>query len=520
MSAHGPTTTPPATLADRFGRPTIGDLVAGLSVALVLVPQGLAYAKLAGMPPALGLIAGTVPPILAAFFVSSPYLQTGPTALTALLVFGAISPLADAGSDDYVALGALLALGVGAIRITAGLARLGRAAYFVSQPVLTGFTTGAAVLIVTSQIPSMLGVEVEGERITGRALAVLRDPGAWEPSALVLGLVALGLLLGLRRWGHPRLPGVLVAVGVAWLAAVALDLDAPRLGTLPGELPGLTTSLPWDRVGDLVIPALVIALVGFAEPASIARTFAAQERETWDADREFVSQGVANVAASAVGAFPVGGSFARSSLNHTAGARTRWSGLITGVVLLVFLPFSTVLESAPRAALAAVVMGAAIKLVRFDRIAAFWQWSRPQSATAVATFAATLALDPRIDLAILLGVVISIGVHLWRELQPYTLFFTDPDGARRAEPHGVIWFASVGKVTNEILADLADGPPTERLRIDLGGVGRVDLTAANEIAEMGADLIASGVEVELVNVPGHAARLIDRVLGDTEVGTD
>lgn len=506
-------TTPRRSDAARFERPELGDLVAGLSVALVLVPQGLAYAKLAGMPPALGLIAGTLPPILAAFFVSSPYLQTGPTALTALLVAGALGPLASEGSAAYVQLGALLALVVGVVRIVAGIARLGIAAYFVSQPVLTGFTTGAALLIVLSQVPSLLGVSVEGDRIAGRALEAVRSTGDWELSALVIGLATLAIVVGIQRLGRPRIPGVLIAVGVTWLAAELVGAEAPRLGTLPGELPSVVDGLPWGDLGSLLVPGFVIALVGFAEPASIARTYAAQEKQSWDADREFVSQGVANVAASAVGAFPVGGSFGRSSLNHTAGATTRWSGFVTGVAMLAFLPFSGVLESAPRAALAAVVVAAAIKLIRFDRVRAFWQWSRPQALTTAFTFTATIALDPRIDLAIVVGVVLSVAVHLWRELHAYTLFFDDPDGVRRAEPHGVIWFASVGRITAEILDDVADHTTGgDELRIDLGGVGRIDLTAAAELAEMANDLREADIDVQFVNVPGHAARLVDRVL--------
>ncbi len=501
------------TEARRFERPEVGDLIAGISVALVLVPQGLAYAKLAGMPPVLGLIAGTIPPILAAFFVSSPYLQTGPTALTALLVAGALGPLATEGSASYVELGALLALVVGVVRIVAGVARLGIAAYFVSQPVLTGFTTGAALLIILSQVPSMLGVAAEGDRITGRAWTALTGGQEIDLSALLIGLGTLAIVVAIQRLHRPRIPAVLIGVGVTWFAAAFFDASAPRLGALPGELPTLVDGLPFGELGALLIPGVVIALVGFAEPASIARTYAAQERESWDADREFISQGVANVAASAIGAFPVGGSFGRSSLNHTAGARTRWSGFVTGVVMLAFLPFSGLLESAPRAALAAVVMAAALKLVRFDRFAAFWQWSRPQALTAVATFVATLALDPRIDLAILVGVAISIGVHLWRELHAYVLFFDDADGIRRAEPHGVIWFGSVARVTAAILDDVADHTTGgDDLRIDLGGVGRIDLTAASELAEMARDLREADVTVQFVNVPGHARRLVERVL--------
>ncbi len=361
-----------------FPRPQLGDLIAGLSVVLALVPQGLAYAELAGMPGHIGLLAGTVPAMLAAFFVSSPYLQTGPTALTSLLVAGALAPLAVAQSDEYVVLGALLALMVGVARVAFGALRLGIAAYFVSQPVLTGVTSGAALLIMGSQLPTAVGYVSPSDRVLGRALETASHPGDWNLASLALAVVTFVLIVTLRKV-HQLFPSVLVGVAVSWAIASIFDLDVATVGSIPAGGISFVTDLPFGSAGSLLVPALVIALIGFAEPSSIARTYAAAERQRWSANTEFISQGVANLAAGAIGSYPVGGSFGRSSLNYRAGATTRWSGFVTGTAMLVLLPFSSVLASMPKPALAAVVISSVMSLFRLDRISAMWSWSRPQT---------------------------------------------------------------------------------------------------------------------------------------------
>lgn len=510
----------PRALRDRLEplTPSLGDLVAGLSVFLVLIPQGLAYAELAGLPSHLGLLAGTLPPLIAALFVSSPYLQTGPTALTALLVFGPLSQLAEPASATYVGMAALLALMVGVARVIFGVLRLGIMAYFVSQPVLTGFTTGAALLITGTQIPTIVGVDVArtgsdgGSRpVMERAFDALDDPSLWDGRSIAIAGVTLALTLGLRGV-HKLFPSVLAAVAVAWTLDALLGRATSQIGTIPTGLPGLSFDLPFDRWGDLIGPALLIAMVGFVEPASICRTYATAKRERWSANQEFVSQGVANVAASAVGTFPVGGSFGRSSLNERAGATSRWSGAITGLTMLAFLPFVSVLETIPRPALAAVVVSAAISLVRLDNIAAMWTWSKPQTFTAVAVLVATLLLDPRIDHAIEFGIVLSVGVHLWREMQIFISVKQVDKTTVRIRPHGVMWFGSTNRLVEHMLATLADYPQLTTLIVNLDGVGRLDLTAAIEMADFANDQRESGIEVEFEAVPPHAQRLFDSLM--------
>ena len=510
MVRHGGAVSQP--WAPQLDRPRSGDAVAGISVALVLIPQSMAYAEIAGVPPYVGLLAASLPLIVAAPFVSSPYLQTGPVALTSLLTFGALSSLATPGTDEYVALAALLALMVGVIRLGVGVTRLGVIAYLMSQPVLMGFTTGAAIVIISSQLPSALGSTPEGDGLLERAAWSLVHPGSWETAAVLLSLLTAALTLGGRRI-HRLFPGVLVAVAIGITYSHLADYSGRVVGDLPARLPTLTLDLPYGDAGTLVVGAVVIALVGFAEPASIARTFAAADRIPWSADREFVSQGVANVASAASGGFPIGGSFSRTSLNRFAGGRTRWSGALTGLVVLVFLPFATVMEGLPRAVLGAIVISVVVGLVQPVELARIWRTSPPQAVVAWTTVVATLAFSPRVERAVVLGVVLSLAVHLWRELRVEIVTAT-ANGVLTVHLKGVLYFFSTPGIEQRIIDLLAEHPDATEVVIDLAGVGRLDYTAANVLASVAADAKAAGLEVSLANVPAAAEVAVDRILDD------
>jgi len=489
-------------------------VVAGLSVALVLIPQSLAYAKLAGMPPERGLYAATIPLLVAAPLASSPYLQTGPVAVTALLTFGALSTLAPPGSDRYVALGLLLALIVGVVRLLVGLLHAGVIAYLMSRPVLMGFIPGAATLILCSQLPAALGATPPDGGILEQFAWTLGHPGDWDAAAIALGAGVLALMLGGRRL-HPLFPGVLVAVAVATALSAGLDYPGATIGDIPVGLPPVSLDLPWGDVVTLCVPGVVIALVGFAEPASIARTFAAQERRPWNADREFVSQGAANVAAGLTGAFPVGGSFTRSSLNRLAGARTVWSGAITGAAVLAALPLAGVLSPLPEAVLGAIVIAAVIPLIRLGPIVRVWGPSRLGALTAALTFVLTIALSPHIERAVLIGVGLSIVLHLFRELRVDTRVWEE-DRTLHVRPQGVLWFGAAQALEDHILAELARHHDAEHLVLHLDGVGRLDLTAALSLRSVLDEARRSGLAVELTGVRPADRRLVDGVVTERD----
>ena len=499
---------PPERARER-SYPKLGDVVAGISVAVLLVPQALAYARLAGMPPHIGLYAAALPPLAAAFFASSPYLQTGPVALTSLLTFGALSTVAQPGSPEYVALGGLLALIVGLTRVAIGFFKAGDIAFLMSEPVLRGFTIGAGILIVASQLPGALGVEETGG-VMGSAVHALSHTELWDPWAIVLSALTLFLVLG-GRLVHSRVPGVPLAAAAGLVATMVFGYDGAVVGTVPEGFPPLTLDLPWTSLPAVALAGVVIALVGFAEAATIARVHATRERQHWDPDRDFVSQGVANVAAAFSGGFPVGGSFSRSSLNHLAGAQTRWSGAVTGLAVLAFLPFAALLAPLPTAVLSAIVLGAVANMLRLRPVLILWRISRPQFTVASTTLALTVLLSPRIEQAVVLGVLFSIGIHLWREFQ--VQLEAEADGLTlHLHPRGVLWFGSAEVLKAAVFDLVADHPDAIHVKLHMERLGRVDLTAAMVLEGLIDDLEEAGLDVAVVDIHPKTARALRGVL--------
>ncbi len=492
-------------------RPVPGDIVAGLSMALVLVPQSLAYARVAGLPAYVGLYAAGLPPLAAAFFVSSPYLQTGPSAVKAMLTAGALSLVAVAGTPSYIAYAAFLAFLVGVIRLSIGLLRLGNVAYMISEPVLRGFVTGAALLIIAAQIPAVLGTHVSGGGLPG-LVAVAAHPSRWNGEAVAFGLSALVLTFVLRRI-HPAIPGPLFATVGGILLSGWLHYSGPTVGTVPEGLPHLSLAFPWMAGPSLFLGAVVIALVGFVEAASIARVFAARERQRWDPDQDFISQGVANLASSVVGGFPVGASFSRSTLGHMLGGRSRWSGAITGLTVLVFMPVSNVLAPLPIAVLGAIVIAAVFSLVRFRPLMSLWRYSKPQFAVANGTLLLTLALAPHIEHAVLLGIGLAVALHLWREFRVDNINWLE-GSTLHLRPQGILWFGSAEILKQAALDLIADHRDVANVVLHMEQLGRVDLTAACAVQSLVKDLQEAGLGVCLDGVKQQTAPALRTVLGE------
>lgn len=489
----------------------MGDLLAGVSVALVLLPQSLAYAEIAGVPPHVGLFAAALPPLLAAPFVSSPYLQTGPVALTSLLTFGALAGLESTGSAPYIQLAALLALIVGVIRVLLGLLRAGIVAYLMSQPVLTGFTASAAILVVASQVPAMFGANPDTAGVIERALWALTRPNEWELTAILLSVVTVVIVLGAQRI-HRLFPGVLVVVVGSVIWSEASNYSGGVVGELPGGFISFDLNLPYSQTPSLLLAGLVIALVGFAEPASIARTFATQDRFSWSANREFLSQGVANIASGISGGFPVGGSFSRSSLNRFAGAQTRWSGAITGAFVMAAIPLSQLLESLPTAVLGAIVLSAVYRLIDVAAMVKIARGSDLQGVVVFGTFAATLVTAPNVERGVIAGVGLAIGVHLIRELRVDHTHEVVGD-TLVLRPRGVIWFVTAPHLATSFIAARVEHPQLKNLRIDFANVGRVDYGGAATLAELVGDAVDAGLDVDIVNIAPHAKRTLAAHLG-------
>lgn len=496
-----------------IGRFSAIDIIAGISVGLVLVPQSMAYAALAGLSPVHGLYAAAIAPIAAAFFASSPFLQSGPVAMTSVLSFGALSAIALPMTEGYATLAALLAVIVGIVRIVFGLLRAGFVADLMSQPITMGFTRAAGLLIVGSQLPKFFGAEAPVKGIVNSILWTLSNPAAWSAEACAIGAATLAIII-LGRRIHTLFPGVLIAVAAGIAYSMLSDYGGAVIGDVPAAFPSLSLALPWVYVPQLIFPGVVIALVGFAEPAAIARTMATQTRTRWSPDRELISQGAANLSAGLAGGFPVGGSFSRTLINRGAGARSRWSGLVTGLFVLSVLPFANHFGPLPLTVLAAIVIHAVFKLLDFSRLIRLLSISPPQAIVGWTTFALTLSLAPRIDLAVMIGIGFGVGVHLWRERSVH-VNATYCDGELTLEPVGVIYFGSVTAFDDALINELARHPNATRLIIDLRKIGRLDFTGVQTLRGVAADAQSAGLAVQII--PGHAiqgAKVLRRVIGE------
>jgi SulP family sulfate permease len=495
-------------------RPARGDLLAGVSVALVLVPQSIAYAEIAGVDPVHGLYAAVAAPIAGALVGSSPYLQTGPVAVTSLLTFGALSASGDPFTARFALLAGLLAILVGLMRLAIGLVGAGPIAYLMSQPVVVSFTSAAAVLIIASQIPNLLGTEGGAGNPLVTAAEALASPSDWSLAAILLGAGAMAVMLGGRRISG-LFPGALVAVAGGTLWSWATGYDGSVVGDIEVAF-ALQTDLPWAEVPVLLLPALVIAIVGFAEPSAIARRYAAEDRMFWDSNREFMGQGLANFASGVAGGYPVGGSFSRTALNRLGGARTRWSGAFTGLTVAAILPVVVVLAPLPTAVLAGLVIAAVAPLIDVRSPALYWRWSRPQFVVGVVTVVGTLVLAPRVERGVLLGVGAALAVHLWRELNvavPSEL----EDDTLHVWPTGVLYFGSAPGVERAVTQLLAQHTELRRIVVHLERLGRVDLTGALMLRDVLDEARAAGAQVELTGAKAHVARLLSRVLEDGPV---
>lgn len=471
----------------------------------------MAYAKIAGVDPVYGLYAAVAAPLAGALVGSSPYLQTGPTAVTSLLTFGALSAVADPFTARFALLAGFLAIIVGLVRVVIGLVGAGPIAYLMSQPVVVSFTSAAALLIIASQVPSLLGVETTEHNPLLATFQALLEPEAWSLVDTALGAFAFLMIVGGRRIS-PLFPGALAAVVAATVWSVAVGYDGHVVGAIPLDME-FQTDLPWGALGHLTVPAVVIALLGFAEPASIARRYAAEDRTPWDSNREFIGQGLANLASGAAGGYPVGGSFSRTALNRLGGARTRWSGAITGLTVLTILPMAGLLSGLPNAVLAGLVIAAAMSLVDVRAPRRYWRWSKLQFSVGVVTVTGTLVFAPAVERGVLLGVGMALAVHLWREFQ-VSVPSAVRDGALHLWPSGVLYFGSAPGMERAVNRLLVDHKDLSRLTVHLDALGRVDLTGALMLRDLVEEAHASGMRVDLRGARPHAIPILRRVLGD------
>ncbi len=494
------------------------DLAAGLTVGAMLVPQGMAYALLAGLPPEVGLYAATIPVLIYAFFGTSHQLAVGPVAIVSLLTATALAPLFEEGTAGYLSAAALLALMVGVVHLVLAAGRLGFLVNFLSHSVLVGFTAAAAIIIGFSQVKHLLGISIpRQDHFVDTVDEVVSALGDTNTATLVLGLVAVATLLVLKRVA-PRIPAALVVMVGSIAAVQLLDLEAEGVavvGDIPGSLPAFgLPDISGSLVGNLAMTALVITLVGFMESIAVAKVYARRHRYDVDANQELVGLGMANVASGFFGGYPVTGGFSRTAVNDTAGARTPLASIITaGIVLATVAFFTPLFETLPKAALGAIIIVAVIGLFDVGEMRHIATVKRTDLIGLGVAFFATLFLG--IEIGILVAVVASMLVVFARISMPHTAVLGRVPGTTTYR--NVDRFPEVE--TNErvciIRIDAAlsfvNATPVKQLLLEhgrpmaeIGGAVVLDASGINDLDATGSEMLAEVLdEYDDLGVPLH-----------------
>ncbi|MCG2634602.1 MAG: sulfate permease [Gammaproteobacteria bacterium] len=521
-----------------------GDITAGLITAILLIPQGMAYAMLAGLPPHVGLYASISAPLVYAVLGSSRTLAVGPVSVASIMVATA---LASVPGDDYLTHALVLAMLCGLILLLLGALRLGVLVNYISHPVLTGFTTGAAIIIVISQLGHLLGVQLSRglsplESLTqiGQALPdlTLVTPvlGGLAVTALLLSGKPLGRLLqgfGLSPIAAGTLSkvGPLVVVGTATLVVALLALESSHgvrvVGVIQSGLPVLETQfLVEDGWLELLPSAFAIALVGYVESVSVAKVLAKRRRQSIDPNQELIALGVANVAAAFSGTMPVAGGFSRTLVNYAAGARTQLAAIITSLLVAVtvvfFMPLFTYM---PKAALAAIIVVAVWPLIRLRVIVTTWHYDRADATAMVATLLGVLLLG--IEAGLLVGVGISLLFYLWRSARPHIAVVGRVPGTehyRNVKRHQVetwdelllvrvdesLYFANAGYLEHFLQDEVARRPGVKHLLLIFSAVNYIDSSALESLLDLVVGLKTAGVQVSLTEVKGPVMDRLER----------
>ena len=522
-----------------------GDALAAVIVTIMLIPQSLAYAILAGLPPEAGLYASIVPILLYSVFGTSRTLAVGPVAVVSLMTAAAIGEVAQAGTAGYAVAALTLAGLSGAILLMMGLLRLGFLANFLSHPVISGFITASGVLIALSQMRHVMGVEAHGGTLPEMVLSLWESVGGTNWITVVIGggaavflfWVRKGLKPALKRLGlGPRVAetvakaGPVAAVAVSTLTVWALDLGARGVavvGLVPQGLPPLTLpSFAPALLGQLFVPALLISLIGFVESMSVAQTLAAKRRQRIDPDQELIGLGAANIGAAFTGGYPVTGGFARSVVNFDAGAVTPAAGAFTAIGLAVAAMFLTpLIHDLPIATLAATIIVAVLSLVDLSILQAAWKYSKADFAAVAVTILLTLGLG--VEAGVSAGVILSVGLHLYRSSKPHiaevglvpgTQHFrnilrhdviTDP-GVVTFRPDQSLYFANARFVEDHVL-DRLDGDKAVRdVVLMCSAINEIDLSAVETLEAINARLKEMGVRLHLSEVKGPVMDRLSR----------
>ncbi|KQI71330.1 sulfate:proton symporter [Loktanella sp. 5RATIMAR09] len=513
------------------------DLVAALIVTIMLIPQSLAYALLAGLPAEAGLYASIVPIMLYAVFGTSRALAVGPVAVVSLMTAAALSNIVEQGTMGYAVAALSLAGLSGVILLAMGLFRLGFVANFLSHPVIAGFITASGIIIAASQLKHILGINAEGHNLLELVVSLVAHLSETNWITAIIGILATGFLFWVRkglkpllkRFGLPDgLTGVLVKTGpvavvVATTAAVwglgLADQGVRIVGEVPQSLPPFTLpSFSPDLLAQLLLPAFLISIIGFVESISVAQTLAAKKRQRIDPDQELIGLGAANIGASLTGGFPVTGGFSRSVVNFDAGAETPAAGAFTAVGLAIAaLGLTPLIYFLPKATLAATIIVAVLSLVDFSILKRSWNYSKADFAAVLATILLTLTLG--VEAGVSAGVGLSILLHLYKSSKPHIAEVGQVPGTehfRNILRHDVItdpsivtlrvdeslYFANARYLEDKIQSRVAKDKAIRHVILQCAAINEIDLSALESLEAINERLKEMDVKLHLSEVKG------------------
>lgn len=522
----------------QYGRQTFAaDGLAAVIVTVMLIPQSLAYALLAGLPPVVGLYASILPLVLYAIFGTSRTLSVGPVAVISLLTAAAVSKVAAPGSAEAVAAAIVLALMSGIMLVAMGLLRLGFVANLLSHPVVSGFITASGILIAASQLRHILGIEARGETFVDLIAALWTNLGATNVVTLALGSAALAFLFWVRKGLKPLLqrlglsldaaglvarmaPVFAIVASIVAVASLALaDRGVAVVGDIPAGLPNFTVPLFDANLWLALVPsALLISIIGFVESVSVAQTLAAKRRQSIDPDQELIGLGSANVASALSGGFPVTGGFSRSVVNFDAGAQTPAAGAFTAVgIALASLFLTPLLYFLPIAVLAATIIVAVLSLVDFAAIKRTWDYSRFDFAAMSTTIVVTLLAG--VEAGVIAGVATSIALLLWRTSRPHVAVVGQVPGTehyRNVDRHDVLvsphvltlrideslTFANARAFEGVLQTQVARRPDITDVVLQCSAINAIDASALESLELSLHRLSDAGIRLHLSEVKG------------------
>lgn len=527
------------------GTTLTNDLVAAGIVTIMLIPQSLAYAMLAGLPPEIGLYASILPIIAYALFGTSRALAVGPVAVISLMTLTAASSIAPPGSAEFIAATLVLALLSGLMLLAMGVLRLGFLANLLSHPVVSGFITASGLIIATSQLKSILGIRASGEAMPELVSTLAANLPQTNIPTLIIGVVSTAFLFWVRKGLKPLLislglkprsadltakAGPIAAVAVSTLAVVWLDLEAAgvrTVGQIPQSLPPFTVPLfdaaLWQQ---LAIPALLLSVIGFVESVSVAQTLAAKKRQRINPDQELIGLGAANIAAAFSGGYPVTGGFARSVVNFDAGAETPAAGAYTAVGIAIAALFLTpYLASLPIATLAATIIVAVLSLVDVKTPRHIWRYSRADFAAMAATVLVTLLVG--VEPGVIAGVGLSLALFLWRASRPHAAVVGRVPGTehfRNVKRHTVLTdpriltiridesltYLNARWLEEFVLEQVAETPRLRHLVLMASAVNAIDASALESLEAINHRLADAGVSLHLSEVKGPVMDALER----------